>query len=159
MRRSRSTVADTIGVISDTHGLLRPEAIEALRGCSQIIHAGDVGAADILVRLREVAPVAAIKGNVDTGRWAASLPSSVVVDFGNHHIYVIHILADAAPPVNAAVVIYGHSHKPSIEDRAGVLYVNPGSAGPRRFTLPVSLARLSLVDGRVTAEIVQLTVA
>jgi len=97
-----------------------------------------------------------VRGNVDTGHWATSLPPSIVVDFGGHQIYVVHILSDAVPPADAAVVIYGHSHKPSIEDRGGVLYLNPGSAGPRRFKLPVSVARLSLVDGRVRAKIVEL---
>jgi uncharacterized protein len=143
-------------VISDTHGLIRPQAIEALHGCSQIIHAGDVGSADVLVQLREIAPVLAVRGNVDTGRWAASLPLSTVIDFGGRQIYVVHILADAVPPAHVAVVIYGHSHTPSIEDRDGVLYLNPGSAGPRRFKLPVSVARMSHVDGRLKAEIVEL---
>ena len=154
-----SPVTDTIGVISDTHGLVRPEAIAALRGCSRLIHAGDVGAADVLAQLGEIAPIVAVRGNVDTGRWAASLPASLVVELGSHTLYVVHILADATPPADAAVVIYGHSHKPSIEDRGGVLCLNPGSAGPRRFKLPVSVARLSVVDGRVTAEIVELDVA
>jgi uncharacterized protein len=158
MRRSPSTVTETIGVISDTHGIVRPEAIAALRGCNRLIHAGDVGAADVLTQLRDIASIVAVRGNVDTGSWAASLPPSVIVELEGHTIYVVHILADARPPANAAVVIYGHSHKPSIEHRNGVLYLNPGSAGPRRFKLPLSVGRMSVVDGRVTAEIVELDV-
>ncbi len=158
-RPSHPTTSETIGVISDTHGVVRPQAIDALRGCSRLIHAGDVGSADVLAQLREIAPVVAVRGNVDNEGWGVSLPWSIVVELGGHAIYVVHILADAAPPANAAAVIYGHSHKPSIEDRGGVLYLNPGSAGPRRFKLPVSVARMSVVGGRVTAEIVELDVA
>jgi putative phosphoesterase len=155
-------VSETIGLISDTHGLLRPEAVEALRGCDRIIHAGDVGSADVLARLRDLAPTVAVRGNVDVGPWAAALPRSKVVELGGHAIYVIHILADLdlqRAPAGVGAIISGHSHKPSIEDRADVLYVNPGSAGPRRFRLPISVARLSLVDGRLHARIVELDVA
>jgi uncharacterized protein len=149
---------ETIGVISDTHGLLRPEAIAALEGCDHIIHAGDVGSADILAQLRRIAPVVAVRGNVDTGRWANALPHSAVVELDGHTIYVIHILGDldlqAARGVGA--VVFGHSHQPSIEERDGILFLNPGSAGPRRFNSPVSVARISVVDGRLTAQLVPL---
>jgi uncharacterized protein len=154
-----STASETIGVISDTHGLLRPEAMEALRGCDRLIHAGDVGSAEVLAQLRGIAPVVAVRGNVDTGRWAAALPWSAVVELDGHAIYVVHILSDATPPAEAKAVVYGHSHQPSIEQRGQVLYLNPGSAGPRRFKLPVSIARLSIVDGRLRAKLVELEVA
>jgi uncharacterized protein len=150
----------TIGVISDTHGLLRPEAVEALRGSDLIIHAGDVGAQEILEQLRSIAPVMAVRGNVDSGRWALALPLSLVVDFEGHAIHVRHILDDVMPlPEGISAVVYGHSHKPSIEDRGGVLYLNPGSAGPRRFRLPVSVARMSVLDGRLSAQISELSVS
>ena len=149
---------ETIGVISDTHGLLRPEAIAALEGCDQIIHAGDIGSADILAQLRRIAPVVAVRGNVDNGRWAKALPHSAVVELDGHTIYVIHILGDldlkAARGVGA--VVFGHSHQPSIEERDGILFLNPGSAGPRRFKSPVSVARMSVVDGRLTAQLIPL---
>jgi uncharacterized protein len=154
-------VSETIGLISDTHGLLRPEAVAALGGCDRLVHAGDVGSADVLARLRDLAPTVAVRGNVDVGPWAAALPRSKIVELGGHLIYVIHILADLErqpAPAGVAAVIYGHSHKPSIEDRDGVLYVNPGSAGPRRFRLPLSVARMSLVDGRLQARIVELEI-
>jgi len=150
----------TIGVISDTHGLLRPEAIEALRGSALIIHAGDVGDPEILDHLRQIAPVVAVRGNVDTGRWASALPATLDIDFEGHAIHVRHILEDAMPlPDGISAVVYGHSHKPSIEERGGVLYLNPGSAGPRRFRLPVTVARMSVADGRLTATIIELDAA
>jgi putative phosphoesterase len=149
----------TIGVISDTHGLLRPEAIDALRGSDLIIHAGDVGTPEILEQLRQVATVA-IRGNVDTGSWALSLPESLMIDFERHVIHVRHILSDVPPvPAGISAVVYGHSHKPSVVHRGGLLYLNPGSAGPRRFHLPITVARMSLVDGRLTAQIIELDVA
>ena len=149
----------TIGVISDTHGLLRPEAIEALRGAELIVHAGDVGTPDILEQLRKVAPVVAVRGNVDAGRWALSLPATSVFDFEGHVIHVRHILSDAVPvPDGISAFVHGHSHRPSIEDRGGVLYLNPGSAGPRRFRLPVSVARMTIEDGRLSARIIELAV-
>lgn len=154
-------MTDTIGIISDTHGLLRPEAVDALRGCHRIIHAGDVGSADVLARLCGIAPVVAVRGNVDTGPWAAALRPSEVVELGGHTIYILHILADLdlqSAPAGVSAVVYGHSHKPSIEERDGVLYVNPGSAGPRRFRLPLSVARMSAAGGRLTARIVELDV-
>jgi putative phosphoesterase len=149
----------TIGVISDTHGLLRPEAIAALEGCDRIIHAGDVGSADVLNQLRRLAPVIAVRGNVDTGRWANTLPWSADVELDGHSIHVIHILADLdlqAAPSGVSAVVFGHSHQPSIEERDGVLFLNPGSAGPRRFKSPASLARISVVDGWLTAQLMTL---
>jgi len=154
-------MADTIGVISDTHGLLRREAVDALRGCDRIIHAGDVGTEDVLRQLKRLAPVVAVRGNVDRGAWAAALRPSTTVELDGHAIHVLHILSDLAlQPAQAGIsaVVYGHSHKPSIEHRDGVLYLNPGSAGPRRFRLPVSVARMSVVEGRLTARIVELDV-
>jgi putative phosphoesterase len=150
-------VPGVIGLISDTHGLLRPEAIAALRGCGQIIHAGDVGAPDILDRLRALAPVLAVRGNVDDP--SPDLPYTRTIDFDGRAIHVIHILADLdrrPPPPGIAAVVYGHSHKPAIEERRGVLYVNPGSAGPKRFNLPATVARMWIEDGRLTARIVPL---
>jgi uncharacterized protein len=155
-------MARTIGVISDTHGLLRPEAVDALRGSELIIHAGDVGAADILDELRSLAPVVAVRGNVDEERWARTLPRTKTVQFEGHTIYVLHILDNLdLEPAQAGIsaVVYGHSHKPSVDDRGGVLYLNPGSAGPRRFKLPISIARMSVVDGRLTAQIIEVGAA
>jgi len=150
-------LAGILGVISDTHGLLRPEAVDALRGSDLIIHAGDVGSPEILTQLQNIAPVKAVRGNVDTGQWGMTLPKSLVVDFAGHAVHVRHILDDPMPlPPNVSAIVYGHSHKPSIEDRGGVLYLNPGSAGPRRFRLPISVARVSVVEGRLTARIVTL---
>jgi hypothetical protein len=150
---------ETIGVISDTHGLLRPEAIAALEGCDRIIHAGDVGAADVLDGLRMLAPAVAVRGNVDNDDFGRKLPRARIVELDGHKIYVLHILDELGQqplPEGISAVIYGHSHKPSIEDRDGVLYLNPGSAGPRRFRLPVTVARLSVVEGRLQAQIVEL---
>jgi len=146
-----------LGIISDTHGLLRPEAVDALRGSSLIIHAGDVGAPEILAELRNIAPVKAVRGNVDTDHWALALPKSLLLDFEGHAVHVRHILDDPMPvPAEINAVIYGHSHKPSIQDRDGVLYLNPGSAGPRRFRLPVSVARIEILDGQLSARIISL---
>ena len=150
----------TIGVISDTHGLLRPEAIDALRGSELIIHAGDAGTPELLEQLRQVAPVVAVRGNVDTGSWARTLPATHEINFEGHTIHVRHILEDAMPvPGGISAVVYGHSHEPSVEHRGGILYLNPGSAGPRRFRLPITVARMSIVNGRLTAKIIQLDVA
>lgn len=132
-------------MISDTHGLLREEAVRALRGVELIIHAGDVGKPEILRELRAIAPVVAVRGNVDTEEWAAKLPETAVAEVTTGIIYVLHDLKRLdLDPVAAgfAAVISGHSHKPARTERAGVLYINPGSAGPRRFSLPVSVARL-----------------
>ena len=156
---NHSAKTTIIGVISDTHGLLRPEAVEALCGSDCILHAGDVGAAKILEGLAEIAPVTAIRGNVDTAQWAHSLPATEAVDVGGVSIYMLHDLGQLDLNPRAAgfhVVIYGHSHKPKIEEKNGVLYFNPGSAGPRRFGLPVSLGKLIIEAGRVRAELIQL---
>lgn len=148
-----------IGVISDTHGLLRPEAVEALRGSDRILHAGDVGTPEILQALAKIAPVTAIRGNVDTEPWARRLPKAEVVEAGGVSIYILHDLAQLDLKPEAAgfrVVVYGHSHQPKIEEKNGVLYFNPGSAGPRRFHLPVSVGRLMVEGGKVRAELVEL---
>lgn len=150
-----------VGVISDTHGLLRAEAVEALRGADFIVHAGDVGTPEILEELRAIAPVTAVRGNVDGGSWARRLPKIEVLEVGGVSIYVLHILDELDVKPEAAgmsVVVYGHSHMPKQEMKNGVLYFNPGSAGPRRFHLPVSVGRLMVEEGRVRGEIVELAV-
>jgi uncharacterized protein len=150
-----------VGVISDTHGLLRPEAVAALHGCDLIIHAGDVGNDKVLEGLRGVAPTFAIQGNIDTGTWAARLPTTDIVEIGTRSFYVLHNIADLdldPPTAGFAAVVFGHSHKPSIETRDGVLYLNPGSAGPRRFRLPVTLARVAVTRTELRPEIVELEV-
>ena len=149
----------TIGVISDTHGLLRQEAIEALRGSERIIHAGDVGDPAILDKLTEIAPVTAVRGNVDTGVWSRKLPLTDVLEIAGASIYVLPILdeLDLKPAAAGfAAVIYGHSHKPHSEMKGGVLYFNPGSAGPRRFDLPITVGKLIVQDGTIHSEHVQL---
>ena len=151
----------TVGVISDTHGLLRPEAIVALKDCELIVHAGDVGGADILERLRAIAPTVAVRGNVDTSAWAMSLPLTEVVSVGDLQMYMLHDLAqlDLDPrTAGFAAVISGHSHRPGAETRDGVLYLNPGSAGPRRFSLPTTVARLEVAGSRLSHEIVELRI-
>jgi putative phosphoesterase len=151
-----------LGVISDTHGLLRPEAIEALRGSAMIIHAGDVGKAAVLEQLRSISSVIAVRGNIDTEPWAATLPETAIVAAGAHKILVLHDLSQLAlNPAEAglAAVVFGHSHKPSMEKRAGVLYLNPGSAGPRRFRLPTTLARLAVSPARLEPELITLPVS
>lgn len=148
-----------VGVISDTHGLVRPEALRALRGSDLIIHAGDVGNSAVIDRLRAIAPTVAVRGNNDAGRWAAGLPRRATVRMGGLRFRVLHEIAhlDVDPPTAGfAAVVSGHSHRPSIERREGVLYLNPGSAGPRRFTLPVSVARLSVSKRRITCRIIEL---
>jgi len=149
----------SIGVISDTHGLLRPEALAALQGSDYIIHAGDIEGPFILDRLREIAPVTAVRGNVDKD-WARKIPQTNVLEVEGVSIYVLHILDDLdlkAEAVGFAAVIYGHSHIPKQEIKNGVLYFNPGSAGPRRFNLPVSVGRLRIERGKVQAELITLT--
>jgi putative phosphoesterase len=143
-----------IGLISDTHGLLRKEAVRALRGSELIIHAGDVGKPEILEELRKIAPVVVVRGNVDTEPWAQSLPETAVAEAGAAMIYVLHdVTALDLNPAAAGfhIVVSGHSHKPGTAERDGVLYVNPGSAGPRRFQLPVTVAYLRL--GRIPYEV------
>jgi uncharacterized protein len=137
----------SVGLISDTHGLLRPEASAALQGSDLIIHAGDVGAPEILDQLGALAPVVAVKGNIDKGAWVSRLPATAVAEAGSVLIYVLHDITQLDLDPAAAhfqVVVSGHSHKPSRTERNGVLYLNPGSAGPRRFQLPVTIARLDL---------------
>ena len=149
----------SVGVISDTHGLLRHEAIDALRGSDRILHAGDVGDPKILEALARIAPVTAIRGNIDTEPWARTLPETEVIEAGNISIYMLHNLRqlDLKPEgAGFRVVIYGHSHKPKIEEKNGVLYFNPGSAGPRRFHLPVSVGRLMIQSRKVWAELIEL---
>ena len=151
----------TLGVISDTHGLLRPEAVEALRGSDRILHAGDIGAPEILEALAKIAPVTAVRGNVDTASWARVLPETEIVEAGGVSIYILHDRGQLDLKPDAAglrVVVYGHSHRPRMEEKSGVLYFNPGSAGPRRFNLPVSVGRLMIGAGKVDAELVELGV-
>jgi uncharacterized protein len=148
-----------LGVISDTHGLLRPEAIEAMRGSDRFLHAGDVGALEILETLAMIAPVTAVRGNIDTALWARALHTTEVVEVGDVSIYMLHDLGllDLKPEAaKFRVVIYGHSHRPKIEERNGVLYFNPGSAGPCRFNLPVSVGKLTIEAGKVRAEFLEL---
>ncbi len=148
-----------VGVISDTHGLVRPGALGALAGSELIIHAGDVGGPEVLEALRRVAPVVAVRGNNDRGAWAEALPPFEAVEFNAAFVYVLHDLKelDIAPAAAGfRVVVSGHSHKPLAEERRGVLYLNPGSAGPRRFKLPVTVARLRLNGEGASAEIINL---
>jgi uncharacterized protein len=148
-----------IGVISDTHGLLRASAVEALKGSDLIIHAGDVGSPQVLKALAEHAPLKAVRGNVDRGDWASALPDSEVIEVGELALFVLHDINDLdLDPASAGfkAVIYGHSHRPSIRQQAGVLLLNPGSAGPRRFNLPVSIAMLTIVNDRLEPELLVL---
>ena len=148
-----------VGVVSDTHGLLRPAVLDRLRGADRIIHAGDVDRPDILEALQGVAPLSAVRGNVDRGIWAQALPYTRTIELGAHILYVLHDLGQLSlDPAAAgfAAVIYGHSHQPLIEKKNGVLYLNPGSIGPRRFTLPISMARLRLNEKGVEAELIEL---
>lgn len=150
-----------IGVISDTHGLLRPQAIAALKGADMILHAGDVGNSRILAELGTIAPVIAVRGNIDKGEWAQELPEWEVVEVGAVSIYMLHDANALDLKPEAAgfrVVISGHSHQPSAREHKGVLYLNPGSAGARRFSLPVSLAHLKIKGARVEAQLIQLAV-
>jgi len=153
-----------IGLISDTHGLLRPEAVRALAGVAQIIHAGDVGGPTVLEGLRAIAPVHAVRGNNDTDAWSDSLPLRLSLNIAGVHIHVLHDLKELRSEVQSErrsetgsggyrVVVAGHSHKPAVVERDGVLYVNPGSAGPRRFKLPITIGHLTIAQGSVAAEI------
>jgi putative phosphoesterase len=143
----RYAEAKSIGLISDTHGLLRNEALRALRGADLIIHAGDVGKPEILAELEELAPLVVVRGNVDTAEWAATLPATAVTEAGTAMIYVLHNLDELDLDPAAAgfhVVVSGHTHNPGRIERKGVLYINPGSAGPRRFDFPITVARLNV---------------
>ncbi len=149
----------TVGVISDTHGLLRPQAVAALRGVERIVHAGDIGSPEVLDRLAGLAPVTAVRGNNDREAWAAGIPETDAVQVGSLWLYVLHDRADLDLDPRAAgfaAVISGHSHRPGQEEREGVLYFNPGSAGPRRFRLPIAVGRLTVAGGRIIGEIVEL---
>ncbi len=150
-----------VGVISDTHGLLRPEALAALHGVDRILHGGDIGKPGIVEALQRIAPVSAIRGNVDTGPWAAAFPETLEILLSGHRIWMLHDLEtlDLDPVARGlSVVISGHSHKPGVEWRDPVLFLNPGSAGPRRFRLPVTLALLDLGAEAPTAKIVALPI-
>jgi len=154
-------MATNVGVISDTHGLLRPEAVAALQGSHLIIHAGDVGSPEVLDRLGHIAPTYAVRGNIDTQAWARKLPATEAVAVGSLVLWVLHDRSELdLDPAAAqfAAVIFGHSHKPSIETQDRVLYLNPGSAGPRRFRLPVTVARLRIVGTIIDPEIIALDV-
>jgi putative phosphoesterase len=158
MNASAETV---VGIISDTHGLLRAEAIAALRGSQLIVHAGDIGKQEVLDQLRALAPTSAVRGNVDTQGWAATLPTTDAVEVGELRLWLLHDISELdLDPVAAgfAAVIFGHSHQPLIEMRDGVLFLNPGSAGPRRFRLPVTVARLVVAGRTIRPQIVELDV-
>jgi uncharacterized protein len=145
-----------IGLVSDTHGLLRPQAFAFLKGSDAIVHGGDIGNPGILDALRELAPLTVVRGNNDREAWAAGIAETELVEFGGVHLYAIHDLSqlDIEPAAaGVRVVVSGHSHKPKIEEKGGVLYVNPGSAGPRRFKLPIAVAELLIDGGAVTARI------
>lgn len=150
-----------VGVISDTHGLLRPEAVDALQGSDFIVHAGDIGKGDIIEALSQIAPVTAVHGNIDKGETRSRYPQDAVLQVADCYIYVLHIIDELKIDPLAAgfkVVVYGHSHKPAMESRDDVLYLNPGSAGPRRFSLPVSVAMLSIDEDGIDAVIHELSV-
>lgn len=150
-----------IGVISDTHGLIRPESLRALRGAELIIHAGDIGKPEVIETLKSIAPVVAIRGNNDKDKWARKFPETAVVEVGKVRIYVIHNIKEIKVDPSAAgfqVVISGHSHRPSVLRRGGVLFLNPGSAGPRRFKLPIAIARLRIRGESVSSRILELDV-
>jgi putative phosphoesterase len=155
----RRFAAPTVGVISDTHGLLRPEAFAALHGSDYIIHAGDIGDPQILDKLAAIAPVTAVRGNVDHGEWAQKIPATNILEIGEISIYVLHSLQELDLKPEAAkfaAIIYGHSHVPKQELKNGVLYFNPGSAGPKRFHLPISVGRLTIKGGKIDAKILLL---
>jgi len=148
-----------ISLISDTHGLVRPEALQALKGSDLIIHAGDIGKPEVITALQSIAPVVAVRGNNDRGPWAANFPETAVVEVDRVRIYVLHNLKELELDPLASgfrVIISGHSHRPMVIERNGVLFLNPGSAGPRRFKLPVAVARLRVRDASVRAEIIEL---
>lgn len=157
----RSDNVKLIGLISDTHGLVRPQALAALKGVDLIIHAGDIGKPEVLEPLKTIAPLVTIKGNVDIDSWAESVPETKALKIGDTRIYVIHNVneLDFNPASRGyGVVISGHSHKPSVVTRDGVLFVNPGSAGPRRFKLPVAVGKMRVDGGHLKAEIVYLEI-
>ena len=144
-----------VGLVSDTHDLLRPEVLEYLRGSDHIVHAGDICGEAVLAALRELAPLTVVRGNNDRGAWAAALPESATVRLGGVAVHVIHDLKELELPAGVRVVVSGHSHRPMVQEREGVLHVNPGSAGPRRFKLPISAGELRIAGASVTAQLVQ----
>ena len=149
-----------VGLISDTHGLLRPEASEILKGSDHIIHAGDIDSPEVIQKLTDIAQVTAIRGNIDKGEWAAQFPEEEVVEINGRYIYILHDLNEIdLDPVAAGfhVVVSGHSHQPVIQEKDGILYINPGSAGPRRFSLPIALAKLEISAESIQAEIKEIT--
>jgi len=151
----------TVGLISDTHGLLRPQALAALAGCDRLIHGGDIGEPGILAALAAIAPLTVVRGNNDRQPWAEAIPDSAILELDGVRMYVVHdikLIGIDPAAAGVQVVVSGHSHKPSVARRDGVLYVNPGSAGPRRFSLPVSVGRLHIEQGRVEADIVELAI-
>jgi uncharacterized protein len=159
VRAQEKMTAKLVGVISDTHGLLRPEAVATLQGSAYIIHAGDVGDPAILKRLKEIAPVTAVRGNVDRGSWAKKILETNVLEINGLSIYVLHDLNQLDLNPEAAgfsAVVSGHSHMPKQETKNGVLYFNPGSAGPKRFKLPVTVGRIRIQDGKLHGEILQI---
>lgn len=152
-----STVDPVLGVVSDTHGLVRPELVTALTGCDAILHAGDVGNPEVLSTLAAIAPLTAVRGNNDG--WSKELPHDVELGFGGYRFYVVHDIADLDfEPASRSVdvVVYGHSHRPLIEKRGGVLFLNPGSAGPRRFRLPIVAARVRITGRGLEPELIEL---
>ena len=151
-----------IALISDTHNLLRPEALAFLAGCDHIVHGGDIGGPDILARLSAIAPMSVVRGNNDHAPWAADIPVSLTVVLDGVAVHAVHDIADlnlASAGTNVRVVVSGHSHKPSMAERDGVLFINPGSAGPRRFSLPISVGELWIDGGQVTPRLVTLDVS
>jgi putative phosphoesterase len=157
---SGSGGACILGLISDTHGLLRPEALTALKGCELIVHAGDIGKPEIIEALRTLARVVAVRGNIDKGAWADRFPISAAANVGSTRIYVLHDIQQLDLNPSAAgfhIVVSGHSHKPGQTERSGVLYLNPGSAGPRRFRLPITVARLDLGQTPWSVQFIDLT--
>jgi uncharacterized protein len=150
-----------VGVISDTHGLLRPEAVEALAGSSLILHAGDIGKPEVLQGLQAIAPTIAVRGNNDKGAWAEQIPERETIEVEGIQIHLLHVVKELrleSEQAGIRVVISGHSHKPLIEEHEGILFLNPGSAGPRRFKLPISVAHLHLNGAAVSAKIIELAV-
>ena len=155
--RDSKTGVRTLGVISDTHGLLRPEVLPLFKGVDLILHGGDIGSLDVLEQLRSIAPVVAVRGNNDNAPWAREIPDCETMKFGRVRIYMLHDLKTMKETVALTdfhVVVSGHSHRPLLERRNGVLFVNPGSAGPRRFKLPVSVARLNIQGSSVKAKLI-----
>lgn len=154
-------MAMRVGLVSDTHGLVRPQVLAFLRGCDHIIHAGDIGSASVLEQFAALAPLTAVRGNNDLGAWASALPEAAFARFGGILVYVLHDrarLAIAPAAAGVRVVVSGHSHRPSIEERDGLAYVNPGSAGPRRFKLPIALAELTIEGSQLATRLVELDV-